>query len=230
MTEKIEAEGKLMQWSEEDQTEAAQLKEQLEEQLSAVRVHEAALETGYVELGRNFLRVRQKRYWCSPSFGSHRTWTDYIESFHERIGRFQLFRIVGVVETLSDRVSDSDLMKMGITKAAVLRSLVLEKPDSQLPENVVDAALDPKSTVEDLRKVIFEETNVQQEHPGKYRDLGGFYATDEEWEEVKRACDVAERVDPPISKEIPKWAKVKEIVIRLCREFLATYEAEVEGH
>ena len=222
----IETEGKIMQWSDEDKFEAGQIREQLEDTLSAVKVHEVALESGYVELGKVLLRVRQKRYWV---IYGHKSWTEYIESMHDKIGRFQLFRYIGVVETLGSQFSDAELSQIGISKAATIRGLMLAKPDSPLPEKVREAALDPKSTTEDLRKVVFEETNVDQGHPGTFRDLEGFYATDEEWALIQRAFNVAKRTDPPIPNDLPKWAQLKEILTRMAADFLASFEAEVEG-
>jgi len=169
--------------------------------------------------------VRSRKFWIYWGFD---TFSKYIESIRDKVdrGRTQVYAIISVAEKLLPSVSEDDLATIGVSKAMELKRIV-SQTGKQPSAQMVALAKDPNVTVDSLRLAIFEAHNVKPEHAGTWRDFGGFYATAEEWKELQRGYDIAAKTDPVISKDLPTWAKFKEVQTRLVREYLATYEQQV---
>ncbi len=117
---------------------------------------------------------------------------------------------------------------MGITKAGILSQYVRET-GKVVPQELIEQAIDPETKIEQFKAEVFSAAHIEQEPVGKWRDLKGFFATDEDWSVIQRACVVAMHIDPVIPKTIPEWSQRKEILMRWAQEFLSAYEAEVGG-
>jgi hypothetical protein len=203
--------------------EAAQkVTEQIDFILNSIKMNEMSLATGYANLGTQLLKIRTEKYWIVlgyKSFGA------YIETIKERIdrGRTQIYQFIGVAECLLPSINESQLGQMGISKALELKRIVSEK-GCKPPQVLIDSAINPHTTREELRKQVFGYLHKQEEPQGIYFDLGGIYLSAGEREEIKRAFDVAARVDPVIPIEWQDHQRKKEIMLRLAREFLGTWE------
>lgn len=192
---------------------------ELAEKLGAA---ETVLEGGYVELANALLTVRENRYWE----GSWKSWGEYFQSISEKhqLGRAQLYHQVATVKELQGSVDSNALSEMGISKAAVLAQAHRENPNSGVPKELVVRARDEKTTVKDLKKAIAEATHAPEKTDDDWIDLEmAFYATDEEQAEIYEAIEAARSIDPPVSTTLKSHVQNREIMLRLCREFLATY-------
>ena len=192
--------------------------------LSQINSSESILRRDFAQLGTLLLRVRTKKYWHAlgyPTFGS------YIDKIKDKVGkgRTQLYQVVGVAEKLLPWMSPDDLAKIGISKAIELKKYI-DQTGKLPPDDVVTAAENAEVGTAELKAILFQDKNPQTEQ-GTYFDLGGFYATKDERDEINRAFDVAAKTDPVVSNEIPEWARRKEIIQRLCMNYLAEYEVLV---
>lgn len=199
----------------------------IESLLGAIKTGELNLATNYVQLGNQLLTVRSNKYWVPLGFGN---FGKYIESVKDRIqiGRTQLYLYISTVEKLLPSVNESQLNQMGISKAVELQRVV-SQTGAQPPQELIDFALDPNVTREGLKGEVYKHLNITTPaDTGIYFEIG-CYVTQEEREEIQRGLDVATKVDPVIPTDWPENNRKKEILLRLVREFLATYQTEVEG-
>ena len=184
---------------------------------------EAILETGYAEFAQALLEVREMKYWMD----GHESWALYLQNISEvyHLGRTQLYHQIAVVDTLQGVVSESDLNKMGITKAGVLAAIAKK---NTLPAEILSAALTEGTTAKDL-KALEAQTFRNADEVGEWMDLEFcFIVTAEERAEINEAMELAERTDPPILNEMKRSAQRKEVALRWAREFLATYSEKYE--
>ena len=182
---------------------------------------EAILETGYAEFAQALLEVREMKYWMD----GHESWALYLQNISEvyHLGRTQLYHQIAVVDMLQGVVSESDLNKMGITKAGVLAAIAKK---NTLPAEILSAALTEGTTAKDL-KALEAQTFRNADEVGEWFDLGAaFICTKEERAEIEDAILAAVNLDPVIQNTMKASAQRKEIVLRWCREFLTTYAEE----
>jgi hypothetical protein len=187
---------------------------------------ESQLEMGYGTLAVRLFDISKNRYWE----GAYKNFGEFMSHLTEKykIGRAQLYSYLSSARELEGAVTEAELSQMGISKALVLRDAV--KNGDALPVNALPAALDAKVTVKDLRKILFESGNLMADEEGTWYDTEmEFYVTGEERAEILRGFDIARKVDPPVSETLTEHAQRKEIMLRLCREFIGTYEREVYG-
>jgi hypothetical protein len=186
---------------------------------------EAILETGYAEFAQALLEVREKKYWMD----GHESWALYLQNISEvyHLGRTQLYHQIAVVDTLQGVVSESDLNKMGITKAGVLAAIAKK---NTLPAEILSAALTEGTTAKDL-KALEAQTFRNVDEVGEWMDLEfAFIVTAEERAEIEAAMEMAERIDPVIPNDMKKSARNKEIALRFAREFMATYSLKEDEY
>ena len=184
---------------------------------------EAILETGYAEFAQALLEVRERKYWMD----GHESWALYLQNISEvyHLGRTQLYHQIAVVDTLQGVVSESDLNKMGITKASVLAAIAKK---NTLPAEILSAALTEGTTAKDL-KALEAQTFRNTDEVGEWFDLNfAFVCTAEEKAELLDAMGAAKMIDPVISIDMKESAQRKEVALRWAREFLATYRVEKE--
>lgn len=197
----------------------------VESLLGAIKTGELSLATNYVQLGNQLLTVRSNKYWVPLGFTN---FGKYIESVKDRIqiGRTQLYLYISTVEKLLPSVNESQLNQMGISKAVELQRVV-SQTGAQPTQELIDFALDPSHTRENVKGEVYKHLNIQTPTAtGIYFEIG-CYVTQEEREEIQRGLDVATKIDPVIPTDWPENNRNKEILLRLIREFLGTYESEV---
>jgi len=113
---------------------------------------------------------------------------------------------------------------MGIGKAIELKKLVSQ--DGTVSKELVAKAINPEVTIDEFKEAAFGKTNPQNGQ-GSYYNFGACYLNDSERDEVESAFFVARHMDPPIQNTLPEIVQRKEIMLRICREFYATYLPEV---
>ena len=212
-------------FSDLEKLRASELREEIERLLDSIGTHERSLSSDWVRLGRSLHEVRESKIWILWGYDS---FGKYILEVGGKVnkGRSQIYQSVGVVEKLPG-IPDDKLVAMGISKASELCKLT--QAGRAIPRDLVDKAVKQDTTIDQVREQVFNALHAEGEAPGKYWDLGGFYVSPEEREEIQFTFDLARRVDPVIQNNIPDWAQRKEIMMRLIREFRATYEAEVNN-
>lgn len=197
------------------------------EQLSAkLAAAEGQLETGYAKLAFLLKEVSENRYWR----GAYKNFGEFLNNLQEKfqLGKSQLYNYLSTAKELQ-QLGEGDLNTMGISKALVLRD-VRATSGHDVPESLVKQALDPKVTVKDLKKMLYDAGTLTKPEEGTWRDfdLSGYY-TDEEWETVKSVLEIAKKVDPPIDERKTEHTQRKEIFLRMAMEFIGTWEAEIYG-
>lgn len=220
--------GEIDPFTEADRSEADQLLEEMEHTLDSIRSGELKLATSYARLGRQLLRVKERQFWLTWGFKS---FGQYIDDLRGKIGRqrSQLYNVVSVAERLLPSVSESDLEKMGITRASEL-SKFAKYSGKKVSQELLDIALDPNKSVEDLHVAVLEGLNQKDEVKGTWwPEYGGFYCTPDERLELKQAAEAAKRIDPQIDPNMPEHCVRKEIVLRWAREFYGTYSGVLNG-
>jgi hypothetical protein len=211
--------------SNKDMVEAVEISTQVEELLESIRHGAQTLATEYVRLGVCLYKIRVGKHWIPLGY---RSFGGYMESVRNRIqlGRTQLYAYISTTEKLLPSIGESDLNKIGISKAKELTKYVRET-GGRVPDDLVQMALDRSVGQDELRGAVFEALHSEALETGKYFDMGGCYLTADEMLEVKGAFELACRVDPMIPIDQPEHMRKKEILLRLCREFVATYVDEV---
>lgn len=195
--------------------------------LEDIRDNELGLAANYARLGAVLFDVRKNRYyegWGYHSFGS------YISDLADRVRkeRSQLYAYISVAEKLLPFMPEHQLVAMGISKAEQLKRFV-QQSGLRPSQTLLDAALDEKVTIKGLREEVFKELRQEPDPKGKYYDFGGFYLLPDEKSEIDFAFQLAKRIDPIIPHDVPEHSQRKEIVLRLCREFIAEYAHLAEG-
>ena len=88
---------------------------------------------------------------------------------------------------------------------------------------IMDCARDPKKTSEQLDAEVNRTLHNVTQDRGKWFDLGGFFASEDEILEIQDALEIAKGIDPVIENSLPAWQQRKEQLLRLAREFRSTY-------
>jgi hypothetical protein len=209
-----------------EKLEAETTNKEVGQLLERIQSSETEVRRNFAQLGTLLLRMRTRKYWFAlgyPTFGS------YIDAIKGKVGkgRTQLYSVIGVADKLLPYVDADELAEIGITKATLLKQSMKQTGKAPTDE-ALEAAQNPNVDAQELKALLFKNENGNPEtEQGKYWDWGGSYLTADEKDEVTRAFECAKKVDPVISQELPDHVQRKEIMLRLCREFLATYEALV---
>lgn len=206
----------------EEERRADELKAEIKLSLSIINQAHKTAESSFAQVGAYLLEVRNKKFWLLWDF---QTFGDFIESLEFK-GRTQLYNTISVAEKLLPHSSIQDVTEMGISKANVLA-----KSGTKPSDDILEKAKNPDVTISELKAAVFEANNQQPDgqEKGTYRDLGGFYATNDEWAEIQQAFNYAEQIDPAIRNEVPAFIRMKEILLRMSREFIAQYGPQFEG-
>lgn len=187
---------------------------------------EQKLEHGYAKLAYMLEEVAEKRYWTGTyeSFGA---FLDRISGEYS-IGKSQLYNYRSAARDLEGSVTQDQMDTMGISKALVLREA--KNSTGLIPEKALIAALEPKTTTDSLKKLLFESQNPVP-LSGKWRKLDfSCYYDDDEAQEIGDAMNAARHGDPVINQKLPDHMQFKEILLRFAREFLGAHaDSVVEG-
>jgi hypothetical protein len=127
---------------------------------------------------------------------------------------------ISVAERLLPHVSIEKIENMGITNAAALARKVKQTGLAPTPE-IVEAGITME--LHEYRAALEESFHVYEEHPkGRWRELGGFYAEDEEWATIQQAFKLVEP-EENFSKETPDWYRLKIRLLDMSQEIIGTY-------
>jgi hypothetical protein len=205
-----------------DESVARRLLSRVDSLLDTARDGRESLQKTYVEIGLALDEVERERAWmlvarsydsyikehCEPKFGKSRT---------------QLYGARAAAKYLLPEVSKEQLVEMGISRAMVLAMYVkrTKKPAKELLEK----ALDPNVDTEQFRAEVAEAQHEKPEK-GKWFDLGGFFCTKEEREEIERGLRAAEK-NEPLPENTSEWMTRKIVLQRLVQEFLSSYPETV---
>lgn len=193
---------------------------ELEDIVVNFKYQRCEIERSIARLGTLMLRIQEQKFWVELGFSS---WGSFCEDVRSRLelGRTQLFQYVSVARSLLPVMSEDELAEIGITKAIELKkysNLTGKRPSTEL------IAYSKHCSVAETRARIFLECHGIPAEKQKYFDLGGFYCTDDEKEEIEYVFSLAAQVDPPISSELSEPARKKEVILRLVQEFRSTYD------
>jgi hypothetical protein len=182
------------------------------------------LERGYADLGWLLLEISEMQYWRVH----HDTFRDYLKSVSEnsKLTVSQLQRYMLTVRDLSETFSRAQLEQMGITKAMKLRTAI--EYAIVLPRPVIDAALNPDVTVADLKKVISQTLKMPySEEPVDWMDCEmEFPVNPEERATIEDGINAAMHCDPVTKSTISKPMQMKDVMLKLCMEFLGAHPCE----
>jgi hypothetical protein len=203
--------------------QAINLLKKVEREATKLGESSADLEQGFVALGYAVLEIAESRCWQI----SHDRFRDYINELAPKCGKTpdQLQRYFLTVRDLIDTFSREQLQVIGITKAMFLRV----RKDYLLifPREVVDAALNPKVSVAELKRITSKFLNAPEDDADWFDLEAEFIVTPEERATIEDAVRAAMHTDPVIKATISKSAQMKEVILRFSMEFLAAHPSEV---
>lgn len=183
---------------------------------------EGQCESGYAHLGWMLLEVAELQLWRVR----HETFRDYLRSVAmvSKKSAGQLHQYFLTIRDLVDTFTISQIETMGITKAIQLRNA--KDYALVLPAAVTTAALDPKTTVKDLKKVISVELKMPDED-GDWMDLEcEFMVTAEQRALFEQAIDVAIHTEPLTKSTISKSAQMLDVMTKFAQEFLGAHSGD----
>jgi hypothetical protein len=188
---------------------------------------ETMLEAGYGELAFKLKETRDNKYWI----GTHDSFGDFMVHLRDtyQLGKSQLYKYMFTATELGDIVTPAQLSAMGISKAVALSDIAAK--DGTISDAALAAAQDPKVTVKDLKKLLFETNNTLPPEDGEWLDCGfEFYATTEERALLNAAANAARHTDPVTSEKLTPFMQLKDILLKWAGEYYGTHAAnEVEG-
>jgi len=185
---------------------------------------EGQCESGYAQLGLMLLEVAELQLWRVK----YETFREYLRSVAtvSKKSAGILHQYFLTVRDLIDTFTAPELESMGITKAIKLRAA--KDYAIVLPKAVVDAALDPKITVSDLKKVISIALKMPEEE-GDWMDLEfEFMVTAEQRALFEQTIDVAMHTNPLTKSTISKSAQMLDVMTKLSMEFLGAHSGDGE--
>jgi len=201
---------------------AARLRD-VEMQASQMALAEDGLERGYAHLGMMLLEVSEMQYWRIH----HDTFRGYLQSVSEQSKKTagQLQQYFLTVRDLSDTFNAEQLETIGITKAIKLRTA--KDYAIVLPAAVVTAALDPKVTAKELKKVISVALKLPSDDDGDWMDLEmEFMVSSEQRKFAEQVIDAAMHTDPVTKTTISKSAQMWDVFEKLGMEFLGAHSGD----
>jgi hypothetical protein len=206
----------------EEKREARELESKIEEVTRVIISEKKSLDSNFVRLSQLIDEVRSKKYWL---LGNYRTFGDYLLDCEKKfgVGHSQLYVGMKVARNLLPSMTEKELVDIGITKAGVLSKYVEQSGSSTIPDEVMAMAKDSKKSTIELDAAVNQKLNNVTSSQGKWVNLGGFYAEEEEQKELNEALELAKSIDPVIPNDIPVWRQTKECYLRLSREFISTW-------
>ena len=205
-----------------ERKKAESLLSRVDSLLDRTRAAQDQLYQDYVEIGVALMEVQESKAWLVREFHSYDA---YIKGCEERFGRGRtaLYGYKSVAERLLPSIGKEDLISIGIGKSQPLAAYV-KRTGKQPNDVLLAAARNPEIGVDEFKATIAEQLHEKPEPSGKWYEIGGFYCSPSEKQEIQRGFEVAATTDPPISPDLPDWAHRKAVIQRLVMEFLATYE------
>jgi len=183
---------------------------------------EDGIERGFAHIGLMLLEAAEMEYWRVR----HDTFREYLKVVAAKAKRSpgQLQQYLYTVRDLIGVFTPAQMETMGITKAIKLRQA--KDYAIVLPAPLKTAALDPKISVGELKKMI-SETLKMPEDDGDYMDCEmEFMVTPEQRATIEQAIDVAMRTDPITKQTISKSAQMLDVMMKLSQEFLGAHSGD----
>lgn len=220
---------------EQDTQKPNRLQIELTKLLTDINSQEAKTDRDFLKLGVMLDQVRGRKLWSDWGYEGYNAFIKSLAEKYQYAGRTKLYNCARIAEQLLEVADPADVEQMGISKASKLSSAI-KKADGKKPsDSLLQKAIDPKVTAPELDVLIAGEYEFKNEfESGTWVDLSGCFMTIEESEEFNRCIRVACLIDP-VLPVLEKWNDNKashlrkDVLFRLVREFLATYEAEVNG-
>ena len=219
---------------------ALQKQAEIDELLGQISAHELRLAKSYARLGSRLKEMKSNFYWMSLGYDRFST---YLEFIRGKIGRerSQVYAILSVAEALLPAMTEEQLETVGITKAHELKRLLkeggsvhapvdleLETEDYMDHVEILDYALDPKVTANQLRVKINELLHVTDDVQGLWYDPQGFYATADERKEIEQFWQWG-KTFLQIKDEQPEHSWKKEVFMAAVRECLGSWAEAANG-
>lgn len=195
---------------------------------------ERQLDRSYARLAGflgHFKKIEGWRFVLNASGKEFGSMAQYIGSLCQTYGRSsgQLWAYTEVGDKLLPQVGETKLDQMGVSKAFELVRASKQAKQPITPE-LIEAALDASTTIRDVRAAAHVAFDLAGTPPpsGKWVDMGGFYADENEIKELKEFWEIAKRV-LEIPKEAPEWRKRRDAIMAAIKDFNGTYAHEVYG-
>lgn len=205
--------------------DALALNDAIEREASSLKVGEVNLNRGYARLAGMLVMFKLNEGWRETK---HSSFNSYILGLSEKYGRSpqQLYAYVSAAEKLLPVIGEAGLDRMGISKAQELIRAAKHAKMS-IPQGLIEAALDDRNGVAEMRALAHQTFELKGEAPkGKYLDIGGFYADDEQHKTFVEAVKISMR-KLNLPTEMPDWKKRQLIILFWAQEICGTYAAEV---
>lgn len=179
-------------------------------------------EKGYARLGWLLLEVAEMQYW-KVKYATFKEYLNTVSQISKKTTA-QLQRYFLTVRDLSDVLTLEQLERMGISKAMKLR--IAKDYALILPKEVIDAALDPKTTVADLKKVISISLKMPEEE-GDWMDCEMEFMVDpEQRATIEQAIEAARHTEPLTKSTISKSAQMLDVMMKFSQEFLGAHSGD----
>jgi hypothetical protein len=211
-----------VQFSPEDKKRATELRKEISSTIIKLRDSYDVFLRGFVHLGALVYELRSKRYFYLMGYQSFGA---YMEDLKDAVKRekTQIYVAIGVAEQLLPHMPEDKIEDLGITKASALARMVRITGKAPTPE-VIKAGLN--MDLPEYRAALEESFHVYDEHPkGKWRELGGFWAEDEEWKTIQQAFNIVAQAEE-FKKETSGWHRLKMTILRMAQEIIGTYSGE----
>jgi hypothetical protein len=213
----------VQNFSTKEREEAKELEGKIAKISEVILAEKQSIDSNFVRLSQCIDEVRSKKYWL---LGNYKNFGEYVADCEKRFGikHSQLYVGMKVARNLLPSVSEKDLVEIGITRAGALSKYVEQSGNSIIPDDILDAAKDRTKTSEEFDDVVNKKLhNKTGEIKDKWFNVGGFYASEDERQEILEALEVARSIDPVVTNTIPEWQQLKEALLRLAREFRSSY-------
>jgi len=203
--------------------EATAVLKRVDTQVAMLASAENGLERGYAYLGYLLLEVYEMQYW-RVHFSSFREYLNDIGSkFNRSAGRLQQYFLT--VRDLSDTFTRPQLEAMGITKAIQLRQA--KDYAIVLPGEMCAAALDPKITATDLKKLIATLLHMPKDEDGDWMECKmEFMVSPEQRATIQDAINAAMHTDPVTKSTISESAQMLDVMMKLSMEYLGAHSGD----
>jgi hypothetical protein len=202
---------------------AGDMLDRVRKQAEHIGAQGTGLEKGYADLGWDLLEVAEMQYWRV----NYDTFKEYLKlvAARARMTVPMLQRYMLTVRDLSDSFTHEQLQTIGITKAMKLRAV--KDMAIVLPHAIVEAALDPKITVAELKKIASKELKLPEEEEVDWLDCEmEFPVTAEQRLTIEQAIKAAMQADPPTKLNISRPAQMLDVMLKFSMEFLGANPSE----
>lgn len=184
---------------------------------------ETVLERGYAKLGSLLNRVWAEKLWQDLGCESFGDYMKRLSEKHAR-GKTSLYSYLGVSQSLLPYMTEESLNTIGISKARELKKYV-DTTGAPPTEEVMTRAADPKVTVKDVKKLLFDAR--EPELKGTWVCLQG-YLNEDELQVYRAARECALRASEAVKTDTPDWKKDMICLALFSMEFLAANADRVE--